>query len=139
MRGIVGKKAGGLADARHIQERVTRRTTKLPLLWWKVNEAKFPNVAKVARRLLCIIGTSVSSERVFSIAGLTVTNNRSQLDSACVDQIIFMNKALRRKYNEKRNKAVDIPHEISVIKEEPSEPKQEPNMDDDEPMLPALY
>ena len=36
----------------YIQERVTRRSTKDPLLWWKVNEAKFPNVAKVARRLI---------------------------------------------------------------------------------------
>ena len=68
----------------YIQEIVTRRSTKHPLLWWKVNEAKCPNVAKVARRLLCIMGTSVPSERVFSIAGLTVTNNRSQLDSLLV-------------------------------------------------------
>ena len=50
-----------------------------------------------------------------------------------------MNKALKRKYNEEGNKAADIPHEIPAIKEEPSEPKQEPNMDDDEPMLHALY
>ena len=77
------------------------------------------------------MGTSVLSERVLSIAGLTVTNSRSQLDSASVDQIIFLNKAFKRKYNKERNKAVDIPHEIPAIKGEPSEPKQEPNMDDD--------
>ena len=44
-----------------------------PTVWWKVNGKRFPRLAKLARRYLCITVTSVSSERVFSAAGLTVT------------------------------------------------------------------
>ena len=69
-------------------------------MWWKGNEPKFPNVAKLARKFLCIMGTSVPSERVFSIAGLTVTKTRSQPEAETLDQIIFLNKALKRKYAE---------------------------------------
>ena len=84
----------------YIQEKVSKRSAKNPLIWWKFNEAKFPNVAKMARKFLCIMGTSVPSERVFSIAGLTVTKTRSNIEAESLDQIIFMNKALKRKYAE---------------------------------------
>ncbi len=70
---------------RYLQEKVTRKGTKDPLAWWKGNETKFPRVAKLARKMLCIIGTSVPSERVFSIIGMTLTKSRSQLDPEAVD------------------------------------------------------
>ena len=87
------------------------------------------------------------SERVFSIAGLTITKTRSQLDPEAVDQIIFMNKALQRKYQEEK-KAVQDGQELQ-IKQEPKDEqiqpkiKQEPenefgDKDDDFP-LPKLY
>ena len=86
----------------YLVERVTKRGQKNPLQWWKINEEKFPNVAKLARKFLCIMGTSVPSERVFSIAGLTVTDKRSQLDPEAVDQIIFMNKVLHKRLTEEK-------------------------------------
>ena len=63
-----------------------------PTEWWKANEGRFPRLAKVARRYLCIPATSVPSERVFSAAGLTVTRLRSRLTPEHVDMIIFLNK-----------------------------------------------
>jgi hypothetical protein len=63
-----------------------------PLQWWKVREAAFPILSKVAKRLLCIPATSVPSERTFSTAGLTINKRRSSLDAKTADMLIFLNK-----------------------------------------------
>ena len=63
-----------------------------PLLWWKGNNDRFPRLAILARRYLCIPATSVPSERVFSEAGLVVNRLRTRLTPEHVDMLIFMNK-----------------------------------------------
>ncbi|KYO28673.1 hypothetical protein Y1Q_0000834 [Alligator mississippiensis] len=63
-----------------------------PLEWWKVNAPRFPRLAKLARSYLCIPGSSVPAERVFSTAGLTVNQLRSRLTSEHVNMLIFLNK-----------------------------------------------
>ncbi len=40
-----------------------------PLSWWRAHEAAFPLLARLAKRYLCISGTSVAVERAFSTAG----------------------------------------------------------------------
>lgn len=65
-----------------------------PFMWWKANECKFPHVAKVAQRHLCVPGTSVASERIFSTAGDIVNANRSRLAAENVDKLIFLQKNL---------------------------------------------
>ncbi|XP_046542831.1 E3 SUMO-protein ligase ZBED1-like [Haliotis rubra] len=47
------------------------------LSWWKENKHCFPRVATLAQRFLSIPGTSVPSERAFSAAGLTTTQQRA--------------------------------------------------------------
>ena len=37
-----------------------------PLNWWKAKSAIYPRLTKIMERKLCIVGTSVPSERVFS-------------------------------------------------------------------------
>lgn len=61
-----------------------------PLEWWKENEERFPHVAKLARKYLCIPATSSPSERAFSASGNIVSCQRSALKPARVDQLVFL-------------------------------------------------
>uniref|UniRef100_A0A672JKK8 BED-type domain-containing protein n=1 Tax=Salarias fasciatus TaxID=181472 RepID=A0A672JKK8_SALFA len=69
-----------------------------PLNWWMEHEGAYPHISTVARRFLCIPGTSVSAERVFSTAGDIVTAKRSVLKAEHVDQLVFLQKNLKRKH-----------------------------------------
>lgn len=64
--------------------------------WWKAQQAEFPLLADLAKTYLCIPGTSVPSERVFSTAGDIVRSERSVLSSEHADQLIFLKKNLSR-------------------------------------------
>uniref|UniRef100_A0A3B4VA39 BED-type domain-containing protein n=1 Tax=Seriola dumerili TaxID=41447 RepID=A0A3B4VA39_SERDU len=66
-------------------------TMSNPLEWWARNEKQFPRLAKLARSHLAIPATSTPSERVFSLAGNTITRQRSSLHPAHVDALIFLN------------------------------------------------
>ena len=66
-----------------------------PLLWWSQHEERFPLLAKLAKTMLCIQGTSVPSERVFSTAGDIVTSQRSVLHPDHVDVLIFLKKNMQ--------------------------------------------
>ncbi|XP_078025234.1 E3 SUMO-protein ligase ZBED1-like [Epinephelus lanceolatus] len=65
-----------------------------PLDWWKIQQTCFPRLATLARRYLCVPGTSVPSERVFSAAGLTVNRLRTRLTPEHVDMLLFLNQNL---------------------------------------------
>ena len=65
-----------------------------PFCWWKEHQVTFPHISKVAQRYLCVPGTSVASERVFSTAGDIVSASRSRLDPEHVDMLIFLQKNL---------------------------------------------
>ncbi|XP_078022888.1 E3 SUMO-protein ligase ZBED1-like [Epinephelus lanceolatus] len=61
-----------------------------PLDWWKDHHREYPLLAKLAKRYLCVPGTSVSAEHVFSTAGDIVTAQRSSLTTEHVDQLLFL-------------------------------------------------
>nr|XP_023660006.1 zinc finger BED domain-containing protein 1-like [Paramormyrops kingsleyae] len=69
--------------------------TEDPLNWWRVHEVMFPLLSLLSKRYLCIPGTSVSAERVFSTAGDVVTAKRSTLKPEHVDQLVFLKKNLQ--------------------------------------------
>ncbi len=49
------------------------------LVWWRdVGQARFPRIAVMTRQFLAIPVTSATTERVFSFAGLTLSDLRSQ-------------------------------------------------------------
>lgn len=45
--------------------------------WWATREKRYPALAELARKYLCIPATSASSERVFSTAGNVVNSKRN--------------------------------------------------------------
>ncbi len=123
---------------------------KDPLVWWKHNENRFPKIAAQARKYLCIMGTSVPSERVFSVAGLTVTKTRASLDSDTVDELIFLNKVKRQKLKNEGAGSKDATNVIKIKQEIGQEgngsasaiagPSTIDTVDNDEdPPLPSLY
>jgi len=61
-----------------------------PFEWWKSHEKKFPLVAQLAKKYLCIPATSFASERVFSTAGNIVTPQRNCLATENVATNVFL-------------------------------------------------
>ena len=60
------------------------------LSFWKAKEATWPKLAHCARWVLSVPATSTSSERVFSAAGRTLDDRRSQLKPETVDGLLFL-------------------------------------------------
>ena len=67
-----------------------------PLLWWSQHE-EIPLLEKLAKTMLCIQGTSVLSESVFSTAGDIVTSQKSVLHPDHVDVLIYLKKICSHK------------------------------------------
>ena len=67
------------------------------LEWWSHNSLQFPNLAKLAKKYLCVPATSVPAtsvpaEQVFSIAGVVINNKQCSLKPENVDMLIFLIK-----------------------------------------------
>ena len=60
------------------------------LEWWRVNEHRFPVVARLARRWLAAQVSSVPSERVFSDAGHLVRKKRASLSDELIGVLMFI-------------------------------------------------
>ena len=60
-----------------------------PLIWWNKNRETFPILSKMARKYLCVMATSVPSERLFSAAGSIVSARRNTLKPAKVNSAFW--------------------------------------------------
>ena len=67
-----------------------------PLQWWAEHESKYPILSSLARNVLCIPATSAPTERLFSIAGLTIADNRASLLPDNAEEIIYLRVAWRK-------------------------------------------
>ena len=65
-----------------------------PLLWWKAECRRFPALAHLAAKYLCVCG-SVPSERVFSRGGYIVNKYRSRLKPKNLNKLIFLSQNLK--------------------------------------------
>ena len=65
-----------------------------PLTWWKVNQSRFPKLQMIAKKYLCIPGSSVPSERLFSKAGELVSEKRNRIKPKNIDMMLFLNNNL---------------------------------------------
>ena len=62
------------------------------LAYWKSQEDIVPDLARFARSILCIPASSASSERLFSLAGRTITTQRTGISSARAEQLIYVHQ-----------------------------------------------
>ena len=62
------------------------------LTWWRDEQKKFPVLGSLAHKYLCICGTSVPSERLFSQGGNIVNTLRNRLLAEHVNMLIFLAK-----------------------------------------------
>jgi len=58
--------------------------------WWKESARKYPRLSRIARRILAIPASSSASESVFSIAGGTITDLRSNLAPETLHSLLFL-------------------------------------------------
>lgn len=74
---------------RYTQESVIN-TKDDPLKWWQENSHHYPYLAKIFKCCFPMVATSVPCERVFSKAGLLITDRRTRLKPNKVQQIMFL-------------------------------------------------
>ncbi|KAJ8871923.1 hypothetical protein PR048_028263 [Dryococelus australis] len=100
-RNAAAKKARGTPMSRalvevqrYIDEDLLPRQCS-PLIWWKENSQFFPHLSVLARNRLCALGTSVPRERLFSKAGLFLSERRSRLSENKTKMLLFLNSSLQ--------------------------------------------
>ena len=75
-----------------------------PLEWWAQHEGKYPILSSLARNVLCIPATSAPTERLFSYAGLTIADNRTNLLPDNAAEIIYLRVAWQKVENLRKRK-----------------------------------
>ena len=61
-----------------------------PLLWWSEHSTMYPDICKLAERILHIPATSAPAERVFSVASNVINNKRARLAPDNANVLIFL-------------------------------------------------
>ena len=60
------------------------------LVWWRdVGQARFPRISVMTRQFLPIPVTSATTERVFSVVGLTLSDLRKSLSEGMLEEIMW--------------------------------------------------
>ena len=61
-----------------------------PLLFYYTHRTKIPLLRALVPRYFCLPGSSVPSERIFSLAGQTISQERARMDPDKADMLIFL-------------------------------------------------
>ncbi|KAE8733017.1 hypothetical protein F3Y22_tig00001644pilonHSYRG00324 [Hibiscus syriacus] len=73
----------------YLQEKVRTQNSELDILsWWKTNGFKYPTLQKIARDILAIPISTVTSESAFSTSGRLVSPHRSRLHPKTLEALM---------------------------------------------------
>lgn len=75
------------------------RLNENPLEIWRDYKIQFPKLYKIAFKYLTIVGTSVPSERLFSQAGLVLTERRNRLKGKRLSKLLFLHSIDKKYWN----------------------------------------
>lgn len=64
------------------------------LSFWRQKRNDFPNIARIARKVLAIPASNTSVERLFSSTKTTVGDRRTKLGTEKIDKLMFLQKNL---------------------------------------------
>lgn len=78
----------------YLEEPLFQRSAD-PLSWWETKALVYPRLTHVMARRLCIIATSVPSERIFSKTGQIITERRNRISPSKLGHLVFLNANLR--------------------------------------------
>ncbi|CAF2440996.1 unnamed protein product [Rotaria sp. Silwood2] len=65
------------------------------LQYWDANKSIYPNLARVAKKILAIPASNTSVERLFSDSGNTITDRRTRLDVDKINNLLFIKRNIR--------------------------------------------
>lgn len=85
--------AGIIELDRYLNEPLINRYED-PLQWWAKHKLLYPCLFIMVKKLLCVPATSVPCERIFSKAGMVITEKRSRLLASKSSQVLFLNQNL---------------------------------------------
>jgi len=94
-------KADAIIEVRAYLEEPLVAKNEDPLKWWESRIPVYPRLSKLMAKKLCVVATSVPSERIFLKTGLITSEKRSHLRPAKVRSLVFLNTNLPQ---DKRNR-----------------------------------
>lgn len=77
----------------YLEEPLIQRAAD-PLSWWETKASVYPRLVNVMARRLCIVATSVPSERIFSKTGQIITERRNRISPSKLRHLVFLNANL---------------------------------------------
>jgi hypothetical protein len=75
---------------------ITTANNGNPLLFWKEHEKLLPNMSKLAKQIFSIPASSTAVERIFSSAGVVISQRRTSINPSTVNDIILIRSAANR-------------------------------------------
>jgi hypothetical protein len=97
-------------DENHLQKQLIEKETEIDLYladetridnsmnaisYWNLNKSLYPNLARIAKRVLAIPATNTSVKRLFSHSSNTITNRRTFLDADKINYLLFIKQNMR--------------------------------------------
>ncbi|XP_051935570.1 E3 SUMO-protein ligase ZBED1-like [Hippocampus zosterae] len=77
----------------YLEEPLFQRSAD-PLSWWEAKDSLYPRLTHVMTRRLCVVATSVPSERIFSKTGQMLTERRNRINPSKLRHLVFLNANL---------------------------------------------